>query len=199
MFSFKRSNKDSSDEQLVSLMIAGDQYAFNLLYQRYSKRLLYYFYRMLGNSNEKAQDFLQELFVKVIDKADLFNQSRKFSTWVFSIAHNMCKNEYRRLEMRKEAELDVVTEFLFEDGEPDFDTQNIDIEDFTRDLFCELENFEEIHKTVFLLHYREGFSLKDIGQILDISEGTVKSRLFYTRKRLAGRLVKYENALNHFN
>lgn len=199
MFSFKRSYNDSSDEQLVSLMIAGDSGAFNLLYQRYNKRLLYYFYRMLGNSNELAQDFLQELFVKVIDKADSFDQSRKFSTWIFSIAHNMCKNEYRRIESHKNTEIDSFNEILFDDDEPDFDTHNIDIEDFTRDLFSELENFEEIHKTVFLLHYREGFSLKDISQILDISEGTVKSRLFYTRKRLAGRLIKYENTLKHYN
>jgi RNA polymerase sigma factor (sigma-70 family) len=55
----------------------------------------------------------------------------------------------------------------------------------------ELETLDEIHKTVFLLHYREGFPLKDIAQTLDISEGTVKSRLHYTRKRLAERLAKY--------
>jgi len=194
MFSFNRNYNNSSDEQLVSLMIAGDASAFNLLYQRYSKRLLYYFYRMLGNSNEKAQDFLQELFVKVIDKANTFDQSRKFSTWVFSIAHNMCKNEYRRFELHKESEIDVASEIL-SDEESDFDTQNIDIEEFTKDLYFELENFEEMHKTVFLLHYREGFSLKEISQIVEVSEGTVKSRLFYTRKRLAERLIKYQDAL----
>jgi RNA polymerase sigma-70 factor (ECF subfamily) len=197
MFSFKPSYNKSSDEQLVSLMIAGDSAAFNQLYQRYGKRLLYYFYRMLGNSNEKAQDFLQEIFVKVIDKAELFDQSRKFSTWIFSIAHNMCKNEYRRLEIRKESEIDVVAECLYEEEEADVDTRNIDMEDFTRDLFEELDTFEEMHKTVFLLHYREGFSIRDIGQVLEISEGTVKSRLFYTRKRLAERLVKYQQALNN--
>jgi RNA polymerase sigma-70 factor (ECF subfamily) len=152
---------------------------------------------MLGNSNEKAQDFLQEIFVKVIDKAELFDQSRKFSTWIFSIAHNMCKNEYRRLEIRKESEIDVVAECLYEEEEADVDTRNIDMEDFTRDLFEELDTFEEMHKTVFLLHYREGFSIRDIGQVLEISEGTVKSRLFYTRKRLAERLVKYQQALNN--
>ena len=174
-------------------MCAGDSIAFNYLYQRYSKRLLYYFYRMLGNSNEKAQDFLQEVFIKVIDKASTFDQSRKFSTWVFCIAHNMCKNEYRNLELRKEADIDILGDTLLDVG-PDYDIQNIDLEDFTKDLYCELENFDEIHKTVFLLHYREGFSLKDIGQIIEISEGTVKSRLFYTRKRLAERLIKYQDA-----
>jgi RNA polymerase sigma-70 factor, ECF subfamily len=195
MFNFRRTYHKSSDEQLVSQMISGGQEAFNLLYQRYEKRLLYYFYRMLGNSNEKAKDFLQEIFIKVIDNADSFDSSRKFSTWIFSIAHNMCKNEYRRLELRKEEEIHSVADTLFGDDEPDFDIYFIDIEDFTRDLFSELDHFEELHKTAFLLHYREGFSLKDIAQILDISEGTVKSRLFYTRKRLAERLVKYQNAL----
>jgi RNA polymerase sigma-70 factor (ECF subfamily) len=150
---------------------------------------------MLGSSNEKAQDFLQELFMKVIDKVNTFDQSRKFSTWVFCIAHNMCKNEYRRLELRKETEIEITVE-TFLDDEPDFDTQNIDIGDFTRDLYSELENFDEIHRTVFLLHYREGFSLKEISQIIEISEGTVKSRLFYTRKLLAERLIKYQNALS---
>ena len=197
MFSFKPSYNKSSDEQLVSLMIAGDPVAFNHVYQRYGKRLLYYFYRMLGNSKEKAQDFLQEIFVKVIDKAESFDQSRKFSTWIFSIAHNMCKNEYRQLQLRRETNIEVVAEVLFDEYDADFDTQNIDIEDFTRDLFEELDSFEETHKTVFLLHYREGFSIKDIGRVLEISEGTVKSRLFYTRKRLSERLVKYQQALKN--
>jgi len=180
---------------LVQLMISGDSKAFNQLYHRYNQRLLYYFFRMLGNSNEKAQDFLQDIFIKLIDKAELFDTSRKFSTWIFSIAHNMCKNEYRRMEIRKDTDIEAFHEILHEQENTEFDLQCQNLEDFTKDLFEELDTFDEIHKTVFLLHYRENFSLKDIGQILDISEGTVKSRLFYTRKRLSERLVKYRNTL----
>lgn len=187
-----------TDEQLVSALNDGNIGAFNELYQRYCHRLLYYFYRMMGNSNEKAQDFLQDIFMKLIDKAQTFDTSRKFSTWIFSIAHNMCKNEYRRLEIRNNSPIDNFHETLITEEELEIDAQNLDLECFMTDLFMELNNFDEIHKTVFLLHYREGFSLKDIGQTLDISEGTVKSRLFYTRKRLAEKLLKY-NPCNQNN
>lgn len=190
MFGQKRKYQQTTDEQLVSNMQYGDHAAFNELYNRYSNRLLYYFYRMLGNSNEKAQDFLQDIFVKIIDNIHTFDTSRKFSTWAFSIAHNMCKNEYRSMEIRKNSPIDDYSDTL-ECPEELPVVEFANSEDFIRDLFCELENFDEIHKTVFLLHYREGFSLKDIAQTLEISEGTVKSRLFYTRKRLAERLIKY--------
>jgi len=147
---------------------------------------------MLGNSNEKAQDFLQDIFVKLIDKATSFDPSRKFSTWIFSVAHNMCKNEYRRMKIHTGISLESCKESLSIVEEPYPENQCIDIELFTQNLFEELESFDEIHKTAFLLHYREGCSIKDIGQILEISEGTVKSRLFYTRKRLSERLAKYK-------
>jgi RNA polymerase sigma-70 factor (ECF subfamily) len=191
MFSFKAKYSCISDEQLMQLVISGDSEAFNQIYQRYSQRLLYYFFRMLGNSNEKAQDFLQDIFIRLIDKAATFDLSKKFSTWIFSIAHNMCKNEYRRMEIRKDVAIESFDEKMLLD-EPFNDWQHIDIDQMIKHLFEELESFDEIHKTAFLLHYREGCSVKDIGQILEISEGTVKSRLFYTRKRLSERLAKYQ-------
>lgn len=192
MFKFQT---NSTDEHLIKLMVSGDATAFNQLYKRYSQRLLYYFYRMLGNSNEKAQDFLQDIFIKLIDKAETFDQSRKFSTWIFSIAHNMCKNEYRRMEIRKDTDIDAYQETLSYTDELPLNEPPTDLEAFTRDLFEELNTFSEIHKTVFLLHYRENLPLKEIGQVLEISEGTVKSRLFNVRKRLSERLIKYNNTL----
>jgi RNA polymerase sigma-70 factor, ECF subfamily len=193
-FSFrKQSATIHSDEQLMQRLVNGDSSAFNEIYQRYHQRLLYYFYRMLGNSYEKAQDFLQDIFMKLIDKAESFDTSRKFSTWIFSVAHNMCKNEYRRLEARKDAVIDVLPESWLVEEDSCYISEEINLEEFTKDLFEELETFDEIHKTAFLLHYREGFSVKDIGQVMEISEGTVKSRLFYTRKRLSERLVKYKD------
>jgi RNA polymerase sigma-70 factor, ECF subfamily len=192
MFGLEKKLTDYTDEHLMQLIVSGDSVAFNHLYKRYNQRLIYYFYRMLGNSNEKARDFLQDVFIKLIDKAATFDPSRKFSTWIFCIAHNMCKNEYRRMGIRKDVDIELYSEQLLDDAEPCFEEQEIDIEQFTKQLFEELEYFDEIHKTAFLMHYREGFSMKDISQILEISEGTVKSRLFYTRKRLSDRLIKYK-------
>jgi RNA polymerase sigma-70 factor (ECF subfamily) len=103
----------------------------------------------------------------------------------------MCKNEYRRMEIRKDIAIETFDEKMLSE-DPFDDWQQIDVEQFIKHLFEELESFDEIHKTAFLLHYREGCSVKDISQILEISEGTVKSRLFYTRKRLSERLVRYQ-------
>jgi len=191
MFSLKPQYSKFSDEYLVQLLVNGDVSAFNQLYTRYNQRLLYYFYRMLGNSNEKAQDFLQDIFLKLMNKSASFDPSRKFTTWIFSIAHNMCKNEYRRMDTRKVLVLESISDGAWEEADPVFDESDIDPEEFSRQLFEELQSFDEIHKTAFLLRYREELSLKEIGQILDISEGTVKSRLFYTRKRLSERLERY--------
>ena len=194
MFSLKPQYSKFSDEYLVQLLVNGDVSAFNQLYTRYNQRLLYYFYRMLGNSNEKAQDFLQDIFLKLMNKSASFDPSRKFTTWIFSIAHNMCKNEYRRMDTRKVLVLESISDGAWEEADPVFDESDIDPEEFSRQLFEELQSFDEIHKTAFLLRYREELSLKEIGQILDISEGTVKSRLFYTRKRLSERLERYRKA-----
>jgi RNA polymerase sigma-70 factor, ECF subfamily len=192
MFGLNKKPVDLTDEQLMKKLIAGDAVAFNQLYQRYNQRLLYYFYRMLGNSNEKAQDFLQDIFMILIDKAGTFDPSRKFSTWIFSIAHNLCKNEYRRLHVRQSISLDGYTDSASDEGNFLDGEEKLDVDQFAKDVFEELNTFDEMHKTVFLLHYREAFPIREIAQILEISEGTVKSRLFYTRRRLSERLTKYK-------
>ena len=83
MFSLKPKYSEYSDEYLVQMLTNGDSEAFNQLYERYSNRLLYYFYRMLGNSNEKAQDFLQDIFIKLMSKSSTFDPSRKFNDCPF--------------------------------------------------------------------------------------------------------------------
>lgn len=161
----------------------GEANAFDELYARYQKRLFYYFYRMLGNSREKAGDFLQDIFMKIIERPDQFDSSRRFCTWLFSVAHNMCKNEYRRLAIRKNVEWN---------GDLDCDRadENQDVENrqLAEEIFSEINELGETEKTAFILYYREDFSVRDIGQVLNLPEGTVKSKLFYTRKKISERL-----------
>lgn len=162
-----------------------DKHAFNEIYKRYSRRLLYYFYRMLGNSEEMAQDFLQDLFYKLIDKPHLYDPGQRFSTWIFSIAHNMCKNEFRRRTVRNHVHSSEDL-MAYQAGDEDAP----DINAMVNAIYKELDNLGESHKTAFILRYREGFQVKEIGEIMNLPEGTVKSRLFYTRQMLAGKLKK---------
>jgi RNA polymerase sigma-70 factor (ECF subfamily) len=171
------------DEELMTSVYLGETDAFNELYRRYSKRLSYYFYRMLGNSHEKSQDFLQDIFIKIIERPDLFDASRRFSTWIFSIAHNMCKNEYRRLRVRNVMAHEENMDQYFDDSRM---AEEIHL---TADqIFREINELCEAERTAFILYYREDFSLREIGQVLEIPEGTVKSKLFYARKKLSQKL-----------
>jgi RNA polymerase sigma-70 factor (ECF subfamily) len=171
------------DEDLMTAIHQGQTEAFDELYGRYRKRLLYYFYRMLGNSNEKAVDFMQDIFIKIIERPDQFDTSRKFCTWLFSVAHNMCKNEYRRLAVRKNVLLDVNMDYSRGTGNHDEENRQL-----AEEIFNEINELEETEKTAFILYYREDFSVRDISQVLNLPEGTVKSKLFYTRKKISDKL-----------
>ncbi len=168
----------------MNLIVSGDQAAFGELYTRYKGRMYYYFYRMLGNSEEIANDFLQELFLKLIEKPESYNSAYNFSTWFYSVANNMCKNEYRRQDIRQEYN-------SFEALNPKHDylsDSSIEPEQAVEKIFKTLEQLGEEHQSAFLLRYREGFSIKEVAEILELPEGTVKSRLFYAKKLLAEKL-----------
>ena len=165
-------------------IVSGDQAAFGELYHRYKDRMYYYFYRMLGNSPEQANDFLQELFMKLIEKPERYNQAFPFSTWLYSVANNMCKNEYRRREVRKEFQAEEAL-----DAKLDFmNDATIEPEQLIEKVFQTLDQLGEEHRSAFLLRYREGFSLRQIAEILELPGGTVKSRLFNAKKILAENL-----------
>ncbi len=181
---FRRKNKILSDNELMQQIVYGDQAAFAELYHRYKDRMYYYFYRMLGNSPEQANDFLQELFIKLIEKPESYNPKYSFTTWFYSVANNMCKNEYRRREIRQE-----YYDTESNEPEPDFiDYKTIEPEHIIEKIFDTLNELGKEHRSAFLLRYREGFSIKDVAEILELPEGTVKSRLFYAKKMLAEKL-----------
>jgi len=179
-----------TDEQLMVKVRKADASAFDELYQRYSKRLLYYFYKMLNGDEEKAQDFLQDVFLKIFEKSNNFDSNRSFSNWIFAIAHNMCRNEYRRREVRKNhvdgIEIDQIINSV--DQNYTHPLERTEQNEFMTALFAALKNFDVISNSTFILRYQEQMSIKQIAEILDCREGTVKSRLFYTAKKLAVKL-----------
>lgn len=173
----------------MSRVASGDKRAFDRLYTRYSGALMRYFHRMLWRDKEKAEDFVHDFFMKIIKQPDAFDAKRKFSTWMYSVAHNMCKNEYRRMEIRRPAEFESVSGGLVSD-QPEAG-KRIDRKAFMNSLGAELEKLDENQRTVFVLRFEENLSIKEIGDIMDVSEGTVKSRLFYTLRKLSDRLKVY--------
>ena len=187
--------QEMTDESLMIAISKGDKRAFDEIYQRYSGPLLGYFIRMLWKDREKAEDFVHDIFAKIIRKPELFDTSRSFKTWVFSVANNMCKNEYKKQEVRKNTSNGLDSSYAVADqhvsviGEV-FDNQ------FRDEFEKSLEDLDEKHSEVFKLRHIEGLSIKEIAEILEISDGTVKSRLFYATKYLAASLEAFNPLLN---
>ena len=174
----------------MSLVIRRDKLAFEELYDRYSSLMLNYFYRMLWQDKEKAEDFMQDIFTKIIAKPENYNPERIFKTWLYSVANNMCKNEYKKQELRKS------NNYKIHENEDLVDSSNgyirdIDKQTFNEILDKELDELKESNKTTFIFRFREDLSIKEIGKIMKCSEGTVKSRLFYTIKKLTPKLKMY--------
>lgn len=159
----------------------GCELSFGELYDRYSERMHRYFYRMLGNDAHVADDFTQELFMKLVEKTALYDPERRFSTWIYTVAGNMVKNEYRRLS--RKGSPPAFADFAGEDFSEDFDTQL-----FEQHLNQALGEMDETQRQCFVLRYQEDLSIKEIAEILDCPEGTVKSRVFYTLKKLGNKL-----------
>ncbi|MFT7612235.1 MAG: RNA polymerase sigma factor (sigma-70 family) [Parvicellaceae bacterium] len=191
----KRENyTELNDELLMAKVADGESAAFSELYDRYSSPLINYFYRMLWRDREKAEDFMQELFTKLINKPHLYNPERKFKTWLYSIANNMCKNEYRRMEVRKNTSNGLDERSDIKDNNVLSD-RIVDRTIFNDKLNEELLELSESHRSVFELRYREDLSIKEIAEIMECSEGTIKSRLFYTIKKLSEKLKAFNPKL----
>lgn len=187
---FRKKNTDRlTDEELMAALTNGDQAAFSELYERFNRRLFYFFYRMLGGDNELANDFLQDIYLKIIHKPGHYNPDYRFSTWIFSVAHNMCKNEYRKREVRKVVQNDENPEQYPEEHSHE---KQITRESVIAEVFAELENLDENQRSILLLKYRENFSLKEISEILGLPVGTIKSRLHYARLELSKRVADKE-------
>lgn len=184
-----------SDEELMIAIRKGDQRAFNEIYERYSGPLLGYFIRMLWKDREKAEDFVHDIFAKIIKKPELFDPERKFKTWIYSVANNMCKNEYKKQEVRKNTTNGLDEFYAVSDENSNVFSEVQDV--FFRSEFEESMNaLDEKHSEVFKLRHMDGLSIKEIAEVLEISDGTVKSRLFYATKYLAESLKEFNPIIN---
>ncbi len=191
-FQFRINYKSKSDEELMVFINKGKEKAFNEIYLRYSRKLFLFFYQKLYQDNNRAEDFLQDLFLKIIEKAELFDHTKNFSSWIYSIAYNMCKNEYRNNARKKEKTLELNIEEFKNDTTSSIVINNEDdFLLFKKNLNNELEKLDDKHSVTFTLRHQDNMSIKEISEIIGCSEGTVKSRLFYATKKLSIKLKQF--------
>jgi RNA polymerase sigma-70 factor (ECF subfamily) len=179
-------SKCTDEELMVHIQNHQSHAALIELHKRYSNKLLGFFFKMLGKDEEKAQDFVQDIFLKLLEKNHLFDSKRNFYTWIFTIANNMCKSEYRNVHNSQASNSQFEQVNLAELGE-NLAEKGIFHQHFQKALF----QLDENQKHTFILRYMEHFSLQEIAEITQTSLGTVKSRLFYGTQKMAKELKEF--------
>jgi RNA polymerase sigma-70 factor, ECF subfamily len=182
---------------LVAAHLAGDGRAFQELVERYRLRLLNFVHRIIGD-RERAEDLVQEAFIRVYRHLPRFDTSKKFSTWVYTIASNLAKNELRN---RSRNPL-VLYQSLRVRGEED--QRPLQFEDASSrpdDMFAgrylrelvdaAVATLSPHHREVFVMRELEGRSYDEIADLTRCNLGTVKSRLNRARRAFAERMAPY--------
>ena len=171
-------HQHKTDEELMVLVKRKNHQAFSILYQRYADRLNAFFFRMLWSDREMSEDYVHDLFSKVINKPELYDESYKVKPWLFQIATNMCKNAYRK----RAFEVAFRGQHTVEEGYQARSEEKVNEVILTDQVHQLLDKMEEERKMLFLLRYQQELPIETIAAMMELSEGTVKSRLFYTRR-----------------
>ena len=170
------------DEELMSIFIKNkDRQVFTLIYNRYYQSLYKFMVWCSGNT-EIARDLSQNVFLKVYSKPELYEASKNFKIWLFSVAKNHWKNELRRKTIARKYFKESNDLIKFTD-DPELTFSDIQV-DKVRAIHNAMEKLSDIHKDVIVLKYSNNLTIQEISQVLKCNEGTVKSRLFHAIKKL---------------
>jgi len=179
------------DGRLVLEHLSGDPQAFGTLVDRYQTRLLNFINRTIGD-RERAEDLVQEVFIRVFRHLHRFDQTKKFSTWIYTIASNLAKNELRNRSRNPLVLFQTIKKHWEADHRPlQFEDTTARPDDLYRKRFLKeavdqcVDQLPTHHRAVFVLRELEGKSYAEIADITGCNLGTVKSRLNRARNSFA--------------
>jgi RNA polymerase sigma-70 factor (ECF subfamily) len=182
---------DLGDNDVVRAFLEGDQRAFGELVRRYDTRLLNFVYRTIGD-RERAQDLVQETFVRVYRHIERFDLTKKFSTWIYTIASNLAKNELRNRSRNPLVLFQTIKKNWDADHRPlEWEDTQYKPDDLFRKRHLRekveeaVKELPEHHRIVFVLRELEGKTYEEIAEITGCNLGTVKSRLNRARNNFA--------------
>jgi RNA polymerase sigma-70 factor (ECF subfamily) len=190
----ERALPEAGDGELVAAHLDGVPGAFSELYDRYRDRLVQFIWRKTGD-RDRAEDLVQEAFIRVTRHLHRFDQNKKFSTWVYTICSNLAKNELRNRSRSPLVLFQKLTTHWDPDHRPlQFEDSGGRPDDQYRKRYLQqiveqtVEELPEHHKLVFRLRELEGKSYEEIADITGVNLGTVKSRLHRARTSFAERI-----------
>ncbi|KPK68327.1 hypothetical protein AMJ82_08575 [candidate division TA06 bacterium SM23_40] len=171
-----------TDEQLVAKLKAGETGAFDLLYQRHGPPLLNFINRIIQD-RDRAEDLLQETFLRVFRHVSKYRPEAKVSTWIYRIATNLCYNELRSRRRHRLVSIDGREDARIESSLCQSSTRCDDphaslvLDEEIRQVEAGIASLPENERIVLVLRFYHGYSYAEIAEILACPLGTVKSRL----------------------
>jgi RNA polymerase sigma-70 factor (ECF subfamily) len=182
-----------TDEILMDAFRTGDGSAFGILVQRHSRGVYNYLLRSVHNT-ARAEEMLQEVFMRVIRSKNRYQQSAKFTTWVYTIARNLCVDESRRARFRDHESLEAPrrggnhgqgrTLLAAIPAEQVPTDEGADAPRIRGRLADAIAALPEDQREVFLMRQLGGLSFREIGEAVGAPENTVKSRMRYALEKL---------------
>jgi RNA polymerase sigma factor (sigma-70 family) len=192
----ERQQEADADWVVVKQVQAGDVAAFDQLIRKYRERIFGVIYNLTSN-REDASDLTQDAFIKAFQSINRFQGQSSFFTWVYKIAVNTALSHLRKNRMRTFFSLEKVQEDetnsqilnqLTDKTGADRDTYLHELQEKLNEA---MQKLSIKHRTVITLFEIDGLSHAEIAQIMECSEGTVRSRLHYAKQFLQGELSKY--------
>ncbi len=188
--------RSDEDQQLVARTQAGEPAAFDQLVVKYSPRIYGLVYNMTSN-HEDTNDLLQDIFAKAYKAIKGFRGKSSFYTWIHSIAVNMTLNFLKKRGRRYHLSLDDVDASIQNDKEfleltaTSSPVREADLAELQRRLNEAMMKLSEEHRAVVTMFHIQGMPHAEISKILKVSEGTVRSRLFYANRQLQNYLDEF--------
>ncbi len=176
-----------TDEQLMLNYGQGDAAAFEQLYQKHKGGVYRYFLRHCSRA-DVAEELHHDIWMKLINARETYQPTAKFTTWLYTLAHNHLVNYYRKNNKAQLLDFDEIAEP--EDELPELE-QQLSHSRQAIDLISQVENLPAQQKEVFLLRHEAGFSLEEIASLTKSSFEATKSRLRYAMAKLK-KGVSYE-------
>lgn len=189
-------DRSREDRRLAEAIRRGDRDAFDRFFGRYAKPLLGHLTGMTGDP-EGAQDLLQETMIRVWKKIGAYEERGAFRAWVYRIATNLALTELRRGRYEKPGAEEAGKDRAWDGPTPEEEWER---KDRARRLEDALRSLPDDQRAVMLLRVRREMSLREIGEVLAVPEGTVKSRIHYAVRRLRlalGGTAEEDREANH--
>jgi RNA polymerase sigma-70 factor (ECF subfamily) len=187
----QRSYSDYGDPELVDFTRSGDHKAYDELIRRHSRKLHLSIYQLLGNY-EDAFDIAQEAFMKAFNSLATFNGHSSFFTWLRTIAINMARTEFEKRSRMMSFSLDdpdfegaeVLRDAVRDPSQLSHPSASMELGELSIELNQALMRLSDRHREIVVLHDIQGLEYTEIGKMLNVSEGTIRSRLHYAHKQL---------------